>query len=470
MWSEPVTDSTGRFTLKLIDNDNTLGGKYAKDDTVTIYADNLNGDTERFVGIVDEVKSDRTPSGQFLIITGKHKAGVLLDILVTKVYPKQDCSDILKDMIDTFANDFTYANVASSTGVNYEVPWSYKPFWDCVKELCRESGYDCYVDNDKGFHFFKKNSTTTVNDAVVHGDNTLRDGIKGFGKDAFYQRNRITIVGQDDEGQPIIYTTPNVTGTVKEKVVNDTSLRTMEQVKARHDQEFERLNIYENLNQGTSKTYALMNTNPGDQIWVGINKIKVLRKYRVLNLQHELGRNVSCKWRTTSTLETKTKDVTDYLKDDIDRSINLQNIENPNNLKYTYNFTFDDEKNIASSPNTHIEGGSLVLDSGQTEGSMTTGGKLNPENADINWVEVRLKGSDLGLAHYYISVTGSPPWQEITLRRLESVKGSGKRIFLKVELKSDDVNTNPKIDSLMCLFVYRSVGVTTQASDPPPGM
>ncbi|MCW8831096.1 MAG: hypothetical protein OQK32_06185, partial [Gammaproteobacteria bacterium] len=73
--------------------------------------------------------------------------------LVTKDYTNEKAGDIIKDIIDTYYNEFSYINVEDGPIIDY-VSFSYIAGNNAIKKIAKLSGYDWYVDHIKDIHFF----------------------------------------------------------------------------------------------------------------------------------------------------------------------------------------------------------------------------------------------------------------------------------------------------------------------------
>ena len=167
-WNLPVTNGIGTFKIILSNAHGQYSGTYQAGDIVKFYADNLDNTTLQFWGRIDYVKDNISKEGQFLEIEGRHRAYLLTEYLVCYSINTTSTSQILKNIINKLPSSygFTQTNIVTTTD-SMSVEWNYKPFWDCVIELCNYAGYDCYVDNNLDFHFFEANSIVNTNEAVV---------------------------------------------------------------------------------------------------------------------------------------------------------------------------------------------------------------------------------------------------------------------------------------------------------------
>ena len=126
-----------------------------------------------------------------------------------------------------------------------------------------------------------------------------------------------------------------------------------------------------------------------------------------------------------------------------------EEITNPNKLKYTYNFQFDDDTNLNHS-NTEVSDGALILETGEDAGIMTSDAMTLPE--DITQVELKFKGKDLNASTFKVNTNNGIGAYETLTKNTAVTVTSGKRIKLKVTLNRDSDNTMPTVDSVALLL------------------
>jgi hypothetical protein len=73
--------------------------------------------------------------------------------LVTETYTNQKAGDIIKDIINTYFNEFSTINVADGPTLD-SVQFNYVYADDAIKKIAKLSNYDWYVDYVKDVHFF----------------------------------------------------------------------------------------------------------------------------------------------------------------------------------------------------------------------------------------------------------------------------------------------------------------------------
>lgn len=435
---KPVTNGIGTFNLTLNNSFGQLNGLFSEGQTVKFYADNQDATTLQFWGRIDYIKNNISDSGQFLEIEGRHRSYLLTEYLVCHSTNNKDPAQILKDIIDK-AGGFTYVNV-DSTSELMSVQWEYKTFWDCVIELCKYAGYDCYVDDDLDFHFFEANSIMNDQEAIVEGDNFLKT--QDWGTNNTYEKTRVTVIGQDDEGIPIIYTAKIDNETdIREVFIRESSANTEEKVKNLAEA---KLGEYTNRNpQATITSYGLETLNPGDNFWVMIPRQQIAGIYKTVQITHKFGAEVGG-WRTENVIEEEENSTSFFIQKALKQTQSISNPQNINKMNYSYNFSFDNDTGTHS--NTEIIEGILKTD-GSASGTWISPLKTMDENA--TGYELRVKGESIPGTNFYVSSDGGNTWQGITSQNtLYNFSPPGKNLKIKVEFNS----ASTQIKSLALLY------------------
>jgi hypothetical protein len=452
-----ATEGVGKFSLELEDNAGAYTTKYSGGEIVYFYWDLVDGTTKRFRGVIESVKRVYGSYGYTLKIEGSHIASKLLDVTVTKEYTNTTAYEILQDLVDTYATDFTYTNVettGNAATVIDSIKWTHKSFWDAVIDLCNIAECDAYVDADMDFHFFASDSILNTEDAVVMDDNVL--SVKGLGDEVSGVKNRIIVYGEDDQGVPIVYMDEDTTSqsalNIKEKIIKDTDIKTMDAAQKRATAE---LNFLKNTEfTGEAKTLLLPDLEPGEQVWFSIPKELIHDTYTVVKIKFNLG--IDGFWSTT-TVKRESGSLPILFKERIKDTMGVRGISNANEMRYSYNLTFDDETNISSHSNTAVDSGKLVLLSGQSSGTMTTIARMYPTT--ITSFEIRILGQDLNVSTLELSADNGTSYSDAkslgsNIEEKIDIPSAqqGNLIMFKVNLMSDGANITPQIDSL-CIML-----------------
>lgn len=441
-WIIPCTIGLGTFNMVLSNSFGQLNGLYNRGDIARFYADNSDGTTLQFYGIIDYIKNNISDEGQFLEIEGRHRAYLLNETLICHATSGTVTSQILKDIIDKLpaVYGFTYTNV-TTTSDSMDAQWNYKPFWDCVVELCNFAGYDNYIDNDLDFHYFEENSIVNSSDAIVEGDNFLET--KDWGTNSLYEKTRVTIMGQDDEGLPILYTSIVTTegDNIKEIFIKDTSANTENKVK--NIAEAKLAEVTNKNPQAVIRSFGLETVKPGDNIWIVVPRQQIYGLYKIIQITHEFGQE-SGGWRSECVTEEEDMGIPNILQNMAKTSNLITESDNINKLNYSYNFPFDTDSGTHST--TQITEGVLKTD-GSASGTWISPIKYLSTNATE--YELRVTGESIPGTNFYVSVDGGVTWQTITnLKTLTNFSPPGKNIALKIILNS----ASTQIKSLALLY------------------
>ena len=439
-----ATETIGDFSITFDNLDESYSSVYSGGEIVQIYMDYGDATTRIFKGIVDKVGHNKTEGGFFEItLKGRHYAEKLLSITVTKQYTDTEASVIIKDLFDTYATEFTYNNVSTTTN-NLTVNWYQKPFWDCITEICNAIGYDAYIDDDLDCHFFEAGSIENTTEAIVHDQNLI--SVDGFGDDTTEVANRVIVYGQDIEGLPLISSAEDTAAQgdlfVKEKIITDNNITTMTQAQERAEKELERLK--ETIDRGTCTAYpGLPTLSPGEKIMISDPVNGLTGYYKIISFTHRFN---EYGMTTEVTIEREIPSAGKLFKERISAEQNIADIANPYEMRYSWNFTFDDDSQIASHSDTETDEGYLILQAGKSTGTAITT-TLTTSN-DVTEVHLKVNGNSLVGTNYWVSANNGITWESVTPDTKKILSSPGTKLKLKIELNS----SSTQIDSLALLY------------------
>jgi hypothetical protein len=440
-WVLPVTKGVGTFNIKVSNANGQYSSSFNRGEIVKFYADNVDGTTLQFWGRIDYVKDDLTTDGQYLNIEGRHRSFYLNEFYVCYSAIDTVTSQILKGIIAELPSSqgFTSSNVQDDATL-MSVNWNYKPFWDCIIELCNQSGFDCYVDNNLDFHYFLANSIVNNGDAVVEGDNLIKG--EDIGTNDYYAKSRVVASGQDDAGLPIIYTAISESETdVKEMYVNDSSADTYEKVRDIANAKL--AEVETRYQQSKVKSFGLETVNPGDNIWFIMPRQKVAGQYKLSQITHSFGMDQGG-WRTELITEHQESGTHIMIK-------NIKNIaeggpppNNPHKLNYSYNFDFNED--VGTHSNTVITEGVL-----KTDGA-SSGLWISPVRSlisNIQALELRIVGEELvGNIVVSASTDGGAVYHPVFGTNTYSFSTSGNNLRIRINFYS----ASSKVESIALLY------------------
>lgn len=446
-FSRGICPDTGSFKIKLINSNGRFSDVYTGGETVKFYIDRTDATTQRFEGKVDTVRYEMD-AFQTVVLEGGHLSSELLDLTVTKEYNgNKTCDEILKDIVDTYLTGYTYTNVNSSD-VSPTVKWSNKPFWDAINDLCKLAvatttsslkRFDCFVDDDLDFHFFKENSKETTTEAVVLGQTLIK--LQGFGEQTTLTKNKIIVYGDDGKGLPILRISENATDQsdywVKELVEKNTDINTEEYAESLSDA---LLDNTATEKEGKASCFMLEALTPGYRIWVSEPNSKITEQIKVSKFTQKFP------LKMTDVILQKKRSLATILKDQSLRTIANEEIINPYECTKSINFTFDDFSKLSAwDSNITILDGKIYLGSGTT-GTATS--KVYNQSVDYTKVHLLVVGEKLDGAEFKLSTKGTTDTLKTIYPNTLNTIESGKDVMLKIYLNSADV----RIDSIALLL------------------
>jgi hypothetical protein len=431
---------SARVTLENTNNTYSFIGNEA----VKVYCDFSAGTTLMFSGVIEKVKSDHRNGHTYELIC-RHDSAILLDTLVNAVYTNQSVSSIISSILTTYAPTFTGNNVTTTETVT--ISWNNKSVWDCLVDLAQIEDASFYFDETKNLHFFPRGSILNMLECIVEGDNFIESN--GIGDDITEVKNVIKIQGEDGDGNPILYTASDTTSQgiygVREKAIEDSNINDMATAKDFGDSEAEKTNATDK--KGTITSFLLPDMNAGDQIWTDIPTQLIHSKFTIFKLEHDIIND-----QTVSTVEDL-QSLSKFFRDRVKKEKSLEQIKNPNNMKESYNLTFDDETGIETHSGTKIDGGKLVLTVG-TQGIMTTSERSVAFNA--TQYEFRVIGEQLLASEIRVYTDGNnySDWYNLENYRntVLTTPTSGSQVRFQVKLTADTNNPNPKLEGI-CVMV-----------------
>ena len=392
-WIKPTTTGIGRFKIQLKNAFGRVSGIYEKGQTVKFYFDNTDATRLQFEGRIDFIGESIGIGGQFLEIKGRHKSWLLTETKVNFSAENADPADILKAIIDKLPDSygFTYTNV-NSVGITISVEWNYADFWDCVKELCSVSKFDCRVDNDLDFHFHKRDSIINYNEHIVEGMNHL--GTNKFGTDDYQEKTRVSGIGLDDAGIEILYTAKSDTEGTEQREggpVRDSSANTVEKIQSLTEGRLAELT--DRPPQATFKSYGLETLEAGEDIWIVIMRQKIYGIFRVLTHTLRFGSKIGGV-RSVTLIEKEVVGANQVIENIITTANKTSKSQNVNQLEFSHNFDFNNDNLTESHSQTEVKDGLLVLsNAGFNDGTWISEGKTATKN--ITKLELRYLGKDL---------------------------------------------------------------------------
>lgn len=436
-----ATETIGNFRIELDNTHTAFYNIWAPGNEINIYADRDDASTKILKGKIDKLSYAKAPF-YVINISGGHVSSKLLGITVTKQFTNKETSTILKALFSSYASEFDTATYVDTSTTTITVNWYQKPFWECVLDLCNAADFDCYIDPDSKVHYFITRTHLCTTEAIVHDQNLI--SVSGFGKDIDEVKNRIIIYGQDIEQMPLIATAEDSASQasygIKEEIIRDTNITTWTQALERAQNELARKK--EPLDKGDVESYGLPGLKPGDMIQISDPESDLNGRYRVITFTHTFG---VAGMKTKVTIEKEISGIPRMFRQRFEKERSLQDIVNPYEMRYSYNFTFDDDTQVHSHTDTKTEDGRLLLQEEESTGTMISFARIASEN--ITEVHLRVNGTGIVGTKFWISVDDLT-WELVSLETSYNVTKIGKKLRVKVEINS----TVTEIDSLVVLY------------------
>ena len=402
--------------------------------------DFVDGTTVQFKGEVEEL-SNKLEGGTYkLYIKGGHFTSQLLDVMVTKEFIESTLSNIRKSLIDEYLPGFTYTNIeTNNTTIN--IKFTNKPLLDCMIQLDILGDEDTYIDFDKDFHTFKKNSKNNDDEALTEDDTMFE--LTGLSTDSAEVRNKVQVQGEAG-GLPVLYTSEDsssqTTYRTKEKIITDTSVVNENQAQETSDAE---KNALKNPQaKGSAICYFMPKLVPGYLTYIISEANKIHARYRPVKFTFKVP------FKETELFFNEEKSVPKLFKDRILKDTSQEESVNPHKMKHSFNFTFDDESKIdsVSSSNVQVVDGNLKWNGTGERGIMISINRNTP--ITVTSVHLLIKGELIDQATYYINANGTNDWQQISINTLTTIINTGTKVRVRVIITS----ANTRIDSMALLY------------------
>lgn len=436
-YTRAIAPEIGFFKIVLDNNNEEFNELYSGDEEVEFLIDRASGTTTRFKGLIDTIKNSYDSSkGYTITVSGYHLSGELMDdIHVTESYEADTLTvdEILKAIIDKYLTGYTYTNVSVSTQ-KPTVNWDNKSFWECVYDLCKVATatsvlFDCYVDDDKDFHFFEEKTVENSDEAIVWNYNLL-NAPEGLGNQTLTKKDRITVIGDDGTGLPVISTAGSGN---KEEIVFDSKITNSALADELSTATY--LLKDQNPREGEGDCSQLPSLAPGDFIWYTNPPQKITEKVKIYKYTQFFPNE------TTKYYIQTNRNIPTIFKKRIEKELALQTITNPFKMKQSLNLTFDSLDELDTyDANIGISSGKIKLTSG-AEGTFTARKSFNFTVAKAHLLVI---GSGLIGTKYEIRPTGEDTFQTISPGTEITLTKTGTSIELRTTLNS----ATTELDSL----------------------
>lgn len=443
--TDGITETIGNFNFKVDNSNQVYNGVFSLYDKINIYLDyGTAATTLKFVGLLERVSS----SNYNIILSGRSSAIRTVGKMVTYSAESKLRSIVLTEIIEKYFSGVITTNNIEEDTVLVTVNYFEVPFWEVVEDLCKAGGRDAYIDPSFDFHYFISGSRENTTEAVVHTSNLIETG--DFSPDLTSIANRVRVYGKETNGIPLIATANDVTsqtnlsGDIKELIINDSSITTVEQAQVRAD--FELANNKDPPTIGTIKSLGLPTLSPGEKVRISdpLNGLEP-GTYQIQKFTHMFSNDEP--FQTILTVQKERTTIPNILKKRI--KFETESSDNPNPREMDYTILYDFNVDSGTHLNTLITDGFLRLSlGGSAPGTWISG--LTEIESNITEIEARISGSNLSLTQIFFSVDGGLTFKQIygSGTPAESPVTPGRKIVIKVIINSD----NTEIDTIGLLY------------------
>jgi len=431
-----VTEVIGKFEFELWNPDSQYTNLWTGNNTVLFYCDYATtATTLRFRGRIEQISKLNNK----IRVTGRSEGLKFLNVNVTKSYASQECSVILKDLIDSYGSGFTSTNVSVSTA-SITTNWYEKNFWECIEELCTSAGFFCYVDANKDFHFKNKGSVTNTGEGIVHGSNLM--SVSDFADDVTLVKNKIKVYGATQDGIQLIYTAEDADSQtlygLREEIINDDNITSYDQAKDYADNLLVDAKTPPVVGEITGTMLATI--QPGENIPISspANGIEP-KAWDILSYTHTM--DLESGFTTTVKVNKEPRRTKHILKGILAKTNRKQSTSaNPEQMLFSYNHLFDVDSGTHS--NTEIVDGVLKLQAGESSGVWTS--SSHTAGSDVSEAYLISIGQTLTSATYEVSANAGVNYKSISDKSKVSITNTGQSVILRITITSADT----QIDSV----------------------
>jgi len=205
-----VTDQIEQGTLEVVqritnqvDSANFSVRKAGAKTLTPAYGDDIeiyDGATKIFGGTIISVQQSPTagPGGIEYDVRCVDHTYAFDKTLASKTYAGDSITDIITDLVASYAPTFTVANVSSGFIIE-KIVFNQVPLSTCLKRLADIVNYDWYIDEEKDVHFFQKYANTAPFGLTDTDGNHIYKTLRR-NSDGSQVANRIKVRGGEYEG------------------------------------------------------------------------------------------------------------------------------------------------------------------------------------------------------------------------------------------------------------------------------
>jgi len=294
-----------------------------------------------------------------------------------------------------------------------------------------------------------KNDTVSV----TYGSNLI--DCSQYGKDNNSVFNRITVYGKQESTNILLLATEESSASqtdlwVKENIINDASLTTMDEVREKAEVELAK-GITPPI-FGRFKSVGLHFIQPGEQVMFSIPNMNVAGYYTLGSITHQIGNSG---WTTDLDVRKELSPLAALFREKVDIEEAAKPFKNLNDMKDSYTVYFSETPDAVLMTNCEIVDGILQISSGSSQATAVS--SIITADYDITACEFRkyVNYPYDQLDTYEVTNDGGTTWEDINVASglihtfSSTGRGLGFRITLNRTLSSDPT---PAYESVCLLY------------------
>jgi hypothetical protein len=421
--------------LALENSDSSLNGKFSENDVIVFKMGYSGATTTQFEGEVETVMDDYSSQGSYMLkVMGSHYTIRMSDINVNEQYTNSKISDIRKDLIAIYLPDYNSDDIPDNEKT-ITVTFVDKSLLDCMLFLNIQGDEDCYIDHNKAFHTFKKNSKENENEALVLNDSMYE--LKGLGKDNTIKRNKVTVYG-DTGGVPVIHVSEVSQIRTREKVVTDSYATDEDDAGDLADAELTKESNADT--EGMATGMFMEEMLPGYKTYVVSPNQDITASYRVSKHTFFIPNE------SMETQITQRRSIAKLFKDRVLKDISQEKLVNPFKALRSYILKFDNEDkiNVSASSGYILEEGVIRKDPNASVAIIYS--QIKNSDTDATFASLISVGSILDAVKFEFKASNVVDFQTIIDNNSSEseVSTAGKDIQLRITISDN----NARIDTV----------------------
>ncbi|MDX1279013.1 hypothetical protein [Oceanihabitans sediminis] len=329
-----------------------------------------------------------------------------------------------------------------------------KKGWTVIKELLGRAGLDGYMEYDEStprwtLRTFVQEDIVNTNATIAYGVNLISMGDYGTDNSEIY--NRVIAYGATESDNILLLKTEEDTDSqsnfwIKDKIVQDTSLNTMDEVE--QTAEYELSLGLDNVANGRVTIICNPTLKPGEMVecsvpYCGFNGLHKIQKYT-----HNFGNTVT----TSIEVSKKIKTLKDIFVEKVNPDDYINTSPNINNMRDSYTIYFNESPSRMNlDADTEISDGKLKLKSGSSTGTATS--LQLTTDYDVTECELRrFENYATDDDTIEVSNDGGINWESLdkTSGNVHEFSVPGNKIMFRINMSN--ANGDPQYESICMLY------------------